>query len=144
LVILTVLVVIPGVTNARTAADGQPDPTLERRVQELGPRLDTYVAGGMKDFDVPGVAIGIVAGDKLVYSKGWGVRTKGGSPVGSSTIFQIGSTTKAFLATTMAIAVDHGKLSWDSRVIDLDPDFQLYDPWVTREFRVSGKLVLPK
>ncbi len=36
----------------------------------------------------------------------------------------------------MAIAVDHGKLHWDDRLIDLVPDFQLKDPWVTREFRV--------
>jgi len=36
----------------------------------------------------------------------------------------------------MAIMVDRGKLRWDDRVVDLDPDFQLNDPWVTREFRV--------
>ena len=67
---------------------------------------------------------------------GFGVRSKGGPPVDSQTVFQIGSTTKAFLATTMAIAVDRGKLRWDDRVIDLDPNFQLKDPWATREFRV--------
>jgi hypothetical protein len=27
----------------------------------------------------------------------------------------------------MAITVDHGKVHWDDRVIDLDPDFQLKD-----------------
>jgi CubicO group peptidase (beta-lactamase class C family) len=43
--------------------------------------------------------------------------------------------TKAFLSATMAIAVDRGKLHWDDRVVDLDPDFQMRDPWVTREFR---------
>src|SRR5262249_55811030 len=47
-----------------------------------------------------------------------------------------GSTTKAFLSTTMAIAVDRGKLHWDDRIVDLHPDFQMRDPWVTREFRV--------
>ena len=44
------------------------------------------------------------------------------------TVFQIGSTTKAFLATTIAIAVDRGKLHWDDRVVDLDPDFQMQGP----------------
>ena len=90
---------------------------------------------------MPGLAIGIVAGDKLVYAKGFGVRSKGSSvPVDTRTIFQIGSTTKAFLATTLAIMVDRGKLRWDDRVVDLDPDFQLRDPWVTREFRVFDLL----
>jgi CubicO group peptidase (beta-lactamase class C family) len=36
----------------------------------------------------------------------------------------------------MAIAVDQGKLHWEDRIVDLDPEFQLRDPWVTREFRV--------
>jgi CubicO group peptidase (beta-lactamase class C family) len=90
----------------------------------------------MKSFDVPGLATGIVAGDKLIYAKGFGVRAKGGAPVDTQTLFHIGSTTKAFLSTTMAIAVDRGKLHWDDRIVDLDPDFQMRDPWVTREFRV--------
>jgi CubicO group peptidase (beta-lactamase class C family) len=118
------------------AEPGKPDVSIEQRIQELAPRLEDYVNGGMKAFDVPGVGIGILAGDKLVYSKGYGVRSKGGQPVDPETLFQIASTTKAFLATTIAIAVDRKKLHWDDRVVDLDPDFQLKDPWVTREFRV--------
>jgi CubicO group peptidase (beta-lactamase class C family) len=95
----------------------------------------------MKAFGVPGLAIGIVANDRLIYAKGFGVRSKGGDvPVDTRTIFQIGSATKTFLATTMAIMVDRGKLQWDDRVVDLDPDFQLKDPWVTREFRVFDLL----
>ncbi len=114
---------------------------IEDRVQTLIPEFEAYIASGMKGFDVPGLAIGIVAGDKLVYAKGFGVRSKGSSvPVDTRTIFQIGSTTKAFLATTLAIMVDRGKLRWDDRVVDLDPDFQLKDPWVTREFRVFDLL----
>jgi CubicO group peptidase (beta-lactamase class C family) len=114
---------------------------IEERVQALIPDIEAYVASGMKEFDVPGLAIGIVAGDKLVYAKGFGVRSKGNSvPVDTRTTFQIGSTTKAFLATTLAIMVDRGKLRWDDRVVDLDPNFQLKDPWVTREFRVFDLL----
>ena len=76
----------------------------------------------MKAFDVPGPGKG------------------GGELVDARTIsFQIGSTTKAFLAASMAITVDHGKVHWDDQVIDLDPDFQLARmSWVTREFRVSS------
>jgi CubicO group peptidase (beta-lactamase class C family) len=107
----------------------------------LVPSLESYVAKGMQTYDVPGVSVGIVADDKLIYSKGFGVRSKsGGVPVDSRTAFQIGSTTKAFLATSIAIMVDRGKLHWDDRVVDLAPDFQLRDPWVTREFRVFDLL----
>ena len=107
----------------------------------LAPSLEFYIAKGMKTYDSPGLAIGIVADDKLVYSKGFGVRRKSHSaPVDAQTVFQIGSTTKAFLAASIAIMVDRGKLHWDDRVVDLAPEFQLQDPWVTREFRVFDLL----
>jgi CubicO group peptidase (beta-lactamase class C family) len=36
--------------------------------------------------------------------------------------------------------VDRGKLRWNDRVVDLYPEFQLKDRWVTREFRVFDLL----
>jgi CubicO group peptidase (beta-lactamase class C family) len=114
---------------------------MEARVRALIPGLETYVQRGMKAYDLPGLAIGIVAGDRLVYAKGFGVRSKaGGAPVDTRTAFQIGSLTKGFLATTMAIMVDRGKVHWDDRVVDLYPAFQLQDAWVTREFRIFDLL----
>ena len=114
---------------------------MEARVQALIPELEAYIQSGMKAFDVPGVAVGIVTGDRLVYAKGFGVRSKsGGAAVDPQTVFQIGSAAKGFLATTMAIAVDRGKFHWDDRVVDLDPDFALKDAWVTREFRMFDLL----
>jgi CubicO group peptidase (beta-lactamase class C family) len=123
---------------AQTAAATEETPSetsIAQRIQALVPSLEDYISANMKSFDVPGLAIGIVADDKLVYAKGFGVRSKGGASVDKQTLFQIGSVTKAFLSTTMAIAVDRGKLHWDDRIVDLDPDFQMRDPWVTREFR---------
>lgn len=117
------------------------NPQTVAAVEKLAPDLEAYVEAGMKDFDVPGTAIGIVVGDKLVYAKGFGVRAKSDDrAVDPGTIFQIGSTTKAFLATTMAIAVDKGLFNWDDKVVDLFPGFQLKDAWVTREFRMFDLL----
>jgi len=39
-------------------------------------QLESYVAEGMTAFDCPGLAVGIVAGDKLVYAKGFGVQKR--------------------------------------------------------------------
>jgi CubicO group peptidase (beta-lactamase class C family) len=122
--------------RAVAADDMATDGSIDQRLAAFIPNLEDYVSANMKSFDVPGLAIGIVAGNKVIYAKGFGVRSKGGAPVDTQTLFQIGSTTKAFLSTTMAIAVDRGKLHWDDRIVDLDPDFQMRDPWVTREFRV--------
>jgi CubicO group peptidase (beta-lactamase class C family) len=120
--------------------DAMADQTMKAKVTALAPELEAYIERGMKDFDLPGLAIGIVDGNGLVYARAFGVRQKGGEPVDTDTVFQIGSTTKAFLATTIAIAVDRKELAWDDRVVDLYPDFQLKDPWVTHEFRVFDLL----
>ena len=123
--------------TAKAAEPSKAKASMEGSVQELIPDIEAYIASGMKAFDIPGLSIGIVANNRLVYAKGFGVRSKSnGLPVDTRTVFQIGSTTKAFLTATMAIMVDRGKLRWDDRVIDLYPEFRLKDPWVTREFRV--------
>ncbi len=124
-----------------SASPAKVSPETQAQIEALEPALEDYVKKGMAAFDVPGTAVGIVAGDRLVYAKGFGVRRKGGNePVDTKTVFQIGSTTKAFLAATLAIAVDRGKLKWNDRVVELDPTFMLKDPWVTREFRVYDLL----
>jgi CubicO group peptidase (beta-lactamase class C family) len=123
--------------TAKAAEPSKTKAVMEGRVQELIPDIEAYITSGMKGFDVPGLAIGIVANNRLIYAKGFGVRSKSnGLPVDTRTVFQIGSTTKAFLTATMAIMVDRGKLRWDDRVVDLYPEFRLKDPWVAREFRV--------
>jgi CubicO group peptidase (beta-lactamase class C family) len=126
---------------AQAAEPSATDAAMTSRIEAMIPEVEAYTTTGMEAFDVPGLALGIVVGDKLVYARGFGVRSKGsGQPVDTRTIFQIGSTTKAFLAASIAIMIDRGKLQWDDRVVDLYPDFQMKDAWVTREFRVFDLL----
>ena len=91
---------------------------------------------------VPGMAIAIVEDDKVTFAKGFGVR-KLGSPetVDADTIFPTGSTGKAFTVADLAILIEQGKMSWDDKVIDRLPGFQMYDPWVTREMTIRDLLV---
>lgn len=138
-----VALVAVGAMPAAASAElltGSADADIESRIRALAPELEDYVTGGMAAFDVLGTAVGIVAGDRLIYGKGFGARRKGGEPVGARTVFQIGSTTKAIGAAVIALAVDRGKLKWNDRVVDLYPSFALKDPWVTREFRVYDLL----
>jgi len=136
-ILSSLIIVVPLAPTAKGAEPSDTKATIEGRVQELIPEIEAYITSGMKGFDIPGLAIGIVANNSLIYAKGFGVRSKSNRlPVDTRTIFQIGSTTKAFLTATMAIMVDRGKLQWADRVVDLYPEFRVKDPWVTREFRV--------
>src|SRR5262245_32758518 len=60
----------------QTSAVAEATPSIEQRIEALVPSLEEYVSANMKSFDVPGLAIGIVAGNKLIYAKGFGVRSK--------------------------------------------------------------------
>jgi CubicO group peptidase (beta-lactamase class C family) len=132
------------VASARSLARANMPPQSSdtaAQVRAILPDLESYVRTGMADWHVPGVAVGVVAGDEVILAAGYGVRdSKGSEPVDARTMFQIGSTTKAFCAATEAIMVDQGKMQWSDRVIDHDPDFRLLDPWVTREFRIFDLL----
>lgn len=130
-----------GFALAGAALAGSAAAAAPTRVQPLIPELEAYIQSGMPAFGVPGAAIAIVSGDQVVYAKGFGVRQLGDADaVTPDTVFQAGSTTKAFLATVLAIAVDRHKLKWTDRVVDLYPEFSLRDPYVTREFRVFDLL----
>src|SRR5581483_3612536 len=103
--------------------------------------IDRLAGRAMQAFSVPGLAIGIVKDGRLAFAKGYGVRELGQpAPVNADTLFAIGSNTKAFTTAALAILVDEGKLHWDDRVIDYLPDFRLWDPYVTREFRIRDLL----
>ncbi len=103
--------------------------------------LDAEVARAMKTFQVPGLALAIVKDDRVVLTKGYGVRTLGeAAPVDAHTLFQIASNTKAFTTAALSMLVDERKLHWTDHVTDFLPWFQLSDPWVTREFTVEDLL----
>jgi CubicO group peptidase (beta-lactamase class C family) len=111
------------------------------KTKEILADFQDYAQKAMKDWEIPGMAIAIVQNDAVIYSKGFGVKVKGGNdPVTPNTIFQIGSTTKAFTAALVAMLVDENKLKWKDKVIDSVPDFRMYDPWVTREFMIEDLL----
>lgn len=119
------------------AVSAQAQQPTQASIEALVPEFEKQVARGMQELAVPGVAVGIVFDDKLIYTKAFGVKEAGKpDPVTPETIFQIGSTTKAFFATTLAQAVDAGKLKWTDHVSDLVPAFQLADPFVSRDFRI--------
>ncbi len=103
--------------------------------------LDTYVERGLKEWQIPGVSVAIVKNGKVVYMKGYGVKELGTTDkVDENTLFMIGSNSKAFTATAMAMLDADKKLSLDDKVQKWLPDFKLYDPWVAKEANIRDLL----
>src|SRR5207302_7968336 len=75
--------------------------------------------------------------DKTVYAKGFGVRdTNTKVPVDADTVFQLASLSKSIGSTVVAQLVGEGKITWDSKLSVLDPTFEMFDSWVTREITI--------
>jgi CubicO group peptidase (beta-lactamase class C family) len=133
---LAVVVVIAAATltlGIRESTGAEPTAQQADRLAQL----ETFARTAQQQWDVPGMAIAIVKDDEVIYAKGFGVKRVGGTdPVDADTIFEIGSTSKAFTAAVVAMQVDDGKIGWSDRVIDHLPAFEMHDPWVTREFQV--------
>src|SRR5258707_8218757 len=82
-----------------------------------GTAVDRVMTNAMKAWHVPGASVAIVQNDRVVYLKAYGVKEVGGpTPVTPDTLFGIGSTTKAFPTTAMAMLVDDKKMDWDDPV----------------------------
>jgi len=119
-------------------AQGEVRHPSEKELQAILVDFEEYAQESMLDWGTPGMAVTIVQGEDVIYTKAFGVKTLGGSdPVTTDTIFQIGSTSKAFTAALVAMLVDEGKVGWKDPVTSHLADFEMYDPWVTREFMIE-------
>jgi CubicO group peptidase (beta-lactamase class C family) len=112
--LILLLMLVPASAGARE---------LERR------DLDRIVNKARVAWKVPGVSVAIVENGKITHVAGYGLREAGTSlPVDGDTLFGIGSTTKAFTTTAIAMLVADGRMSWDDPVRKHLPYFRLNDP----------------
>jgi len=103
--------------------------------------LDNYIKTAVNDWNIPGLAVAVVKDGKVVFMKGYGV-TKAGSnePVDENTLFMIGSNTKAFTATSLALLQEAGQLSMNDKVQKWLPYFRLRDSLASADIRICDLL----
>jgi CubicO group peptidase (beta-lactamase class C family) len=90
--------------------------------------IDKFIEKEMQAQRIPGLALGIVQGEQIVYLKGFGIADPSGRAVTSQTPFIIGSLSKSFTALAVMQLVEEGK-------VELDAPVQYYLPW----FRVADE-----
>ncbi len=92
-----------------------------------------FVAGRMVELQIPGVAIGVIAGDRE-YATAFGVTNLDHPlPVDTDTLFQIGSITKTFTGTAIMRLIERGRLDLEAPVRTYLPDFRVADEEVSRQ-----------
>jgi len=103
--------------------------TVAASAQLTEAMIDKDARATIEAWHLPGLAIAVVQNDRVIFLKGYGIKEAGkADPITADTLFEIGSTTKAFTATAMAMLADEKKLSWDDPVRNYVPGFHISDP----------------
>ncbi|HEY7066066.1 MAG TPA: serine hydrolase [Chloroflexota bacterium] len=121
----------PGARAELTGATPLPL-TGERRAA-----FEAYVADALYRFKVPGAAVAVVENGDVVYLNGFGVKEIGSTrPVTPDTMMMIGSITKPMTTMLAASLVDAGRVTWETRLVDLLPAFAVGDPALTERLTI--------
>ena len=107
--------------------------TLDPKMPE---RVRAAAAEMLAEHEVPGISIGVVAGDELVFCEGFGLADiEAATPMQPTRRQRIASITKTMVGICAMGLVDDGKLALDARVVDLLPDVRFGGPGDTITMR---------
>ena len=95
--------------------------------ENLSEKVDTYITETMRRLPIPGLAVGIVKGDRVLHLQGYGIANANGDPVTPQTPFMLASVTKTFTALAVHQLVGSRKIDLNNRVQTYIPEFQLAD-----------------
>jgi len=83
--------------------------------------IDAYLAAVVKEDHRVGLSVAILKDGRLVFAKGYGRRSQDGRPVGTNTLFAIGSVSKQFTCACILLLAEEGKLSVQDTVAKYYP-----------------------
>ncbi len=103
--------------------------------------VDALIEMSMQKFNVAGAAVAMVKDGKIIYKKGFGVKSVDNKqPVDENTNFAIASNSKAFTSAALAMLVEEGYVSWSDKVKAYIPEFRMYNDYVTENFTLQDLL----
>jgi hypothetical protein len=109
------------------------------------PELELLIAEAMDEWKIPGLAITVVQNGEVALVRAYGLRdVEAGLKVTTDTQFLIGSVTKSFTSTGLALLMDERRIDWTKPVRDYIPEFRLHDAVATDRIttvlrRLSGE-----
>lgn len=115
--IICSLFIIPIFSSAQGETNGQKN-------DDVFSDVDEYIEREMKRQNLPGLALGIVEDDRIIYLKGYGHADSSGRPVTPETPFGIGSIGKSLTAMAVLQLVEQGRIDLDAPIQQYIPGFQ--------------------
>src|SRR3989442_3110209 len=90
--------------------------------------VDSYMEQVLKDWNTPGIGVGIVINDKLVFAKGYGYRDyEKKLPFTPTTLCQIASNSKLFTAVAAGVLGEGGKARLGKAPPEAGPTIPIYN-----------------
>ncbi len=100
--------------------------------------FENYAQESFRKWDIPSVAIAVVINGKIVLQKAYGFTNwNKEQKVNKNTLYPIGSVSKSFCTLSLAQLVQEGKISWNTKVKTIIPDFKLYNDYVTENATIE-------
>lgn len=129
---------IPSITPEQIVAQQKQAKLYKVRQQELTESISAYFEKAIQAGDIVGAGVSVVKGDSIIISDGFGKRSiNNKATVNGETVFRLGSLSKGFAGVLAADLKAEGKLSWNDKVIDYIPEFQLGDRANTHKIRLA-------
>jgi len=123
------------------AAIARPEPLPAERIKATLAAYQQWLDRTEERHTVAGMATAVVIDDKVVFEDTIGYAdTKTKEPVTPDTVFRLASLSKAFATGITAILVQDGKLSWDTRLVNVLPFFKLKNVPDTQQASVADIL----
>ena len=94
----------------------------------LEKQIDSIVNKHIADDKMPGLSIGIVKNNEVLFIKGYGTKTiHENNPIDSISNFLTASVSKLFTATAIMQLCEQGKIDLNKKLVDYVPEFEMKD-----------------
>ena len=118
---LPTLLIIIGIIFSSCGISSERLPLVEARIE----LYEAWIDALMRTYDLPGISVGIVHDDELVYIKGFGYSDlTEKSPATAETVYSVASISKLFTSIGIMQLVEREMISLDDSVVNFIPELR--------------------
>ena len=94
----------------------------------FGKKVDSIVANKMNNYNIPGMAIGLVMNDSIIYAKGYGSKSiENTEQVSENSNFHTASISKLFTAQAVMMILAENDIPLDEKLVNIIPEIRYKD-----------------
>lgn len=103
---------------------------MKNNISNIFENFNNFFSEKMMECKIPGMAVGIIKDDEIIYCGELGLRDVNKSlNVTKNTLFAIGSASKSFTSLSIGLLVDEGKLDLDTPIKKYMPSFEMHNKY---------------